>query len=38
MEIPLEMNILAAKYAKDLSKIVALDCGGRDDPITSEFL
>lgn len=29
----MEIDLLAAKYAKSKGKIVILDCGGRDDPI-----
>jgi len=31
-EIPNEINLLAAKYAKEKGKTVMLDCGGRDEP------
>jgi len=37
-EIPLEINILSAKYAKKQNKIVALDCGGSDYTIPDELL
>ncbi len=29
----MQINVLAAKYAKNKGKIVILDCGGRDDLI-----
>lgn len=32
-EVPTQINVLAAKYAKSKGKIVMLDCGGRDDVI-----
>jgi hypothetical protein len=34
----MEINLAAAKYAHSQSKIVILDCGGRDDPIPEELL
>lgn len=37
-EIPMEIDLLAAKYAKSKGKTVILDCGGRDDPIPEELL
>jgi hypothetical protein len=37
-EIPMELDTLAAKYAKSKGKIVILDCGGRDDDIPSELI
>lgn len=37
-EIPDQINILAAKYAKENKKMVMLDCGGRDEPITDELI
>jgi ribokinase len=33
-EVPMEINLAAAKYAHSQSKVVILDCGGRDDPIS----
>jgi|JI91814BRNA_FD_contig_31_9650615_length_474_multi_1_in_0_out_0_1 hypothetical protein len=29
----MQINTLAAKYAKSKGKVVMLDCGGRDDVI-----
>lgn len=37
-EIPMELVLVAAKYAHGLGKVVILDCGGRDDPISDELL
>jgi len=37
-EIPHEMNVLVAKYAKSQGKLVILDYGGRDEPCTDELL
>jgi ribokinase len=37
-EIPMEIDVLAAQYAKSKGKTVILDCGGRDDPIPEELL
>jgi ribokinase len=37
-EIPMSINLAAAKYAHSQSKIVILDCGGRDDDIPEELL
>jgi len=37
-EIPNEINLLAAKYAKEKGKFVMLDFGGRDDPFPEEML
>lgn len=34
----MEINVLAAKYAKSKGKKVILDCGGRDDHIPTELL
>jgi hypothetical protein len=34
----MNMNVLAAKYAKEKGKMVMLDCGGRDDDIPSELI
>jgi sugar/nucleoside kinase (ribokinase family) len=34
----MEIDVLAAKYAKSKGKTVILDCGGRDDPIPEELL
>jgi sugar/nucleoside kinase (ribokinase family) len=34
----MEVDLLAAKYAKSKGKTVILDCGGRDDPIPQELL
>jgi hypothetical protein len=34
-EIPMAINVLAAKYAKSKNKIVMLDCGGTDEEISS---
>lgn len=38
MEVPQEINILAAKYAKSKGKLVVLDCGGRDEIISKDFI
>ena len=38
MEIPQEINLLAAKYAKSKGKLVVLDCGGRDEKLKDEFV
>eukprot|EP01016_Furgasonia_blochmanni_P025744 TRINITY_DN2755_c0_g1_i11.p1 TRINITY_DN2755_c0_g1~~TRINITY_DN2755_c0_g1_i11.p1 ORF type:complete len:366 (+),score=47.38 TRINITY_DN2755_c0_g1_i11:91-1188(+) len=38
MEIPQEINVLAAMYATSSDKLVMLDCGGRDEPIKPELL
>ena len=38
MEIPLWLNIKAAQYAKDLNKMVVLDCGGRDELIPQQLV
>jgi ribokinase len=37
-EIPMSLNLVAAKYAHSRGKVVILDCGGRDDPISDELL
>lgn len=37
-EVPMEINLAAAKYAQSQGKVVILDCGGRDDPISEELL
>lgn len=37
-EIPMAINILAAKYAKSQNKIVMLDCGGSDEEIPEDLL
>lgn len=37
-EIPMEIDVLAAQYAKSKGKKVILDCGGRDDHIPEELL
>lgn len=37
-QVPTQINVLAAKYAKQKGKIVMLDCGGRDDHIPEELL
>jgi sugar/nucleoside kinase (ribokinase family) len=34
----MKLNEIAAKYAHSRGKVVILDCGGRDDPITDELL
>ena len=34
----MEIDVLAAQYAKSKGKIVILDCGGRDDPFPQELL
>jgi len=34
----MEMNVLAAEYAKQHDVIVVADCGGRDDPLDHEYL
>lgn len=34
----MQINVLAAKYAKEKGKKVMLDCGGRDDHIPEELL
>lgn len=34
----MEIDVLAAQYAKSKGKTVILDCGGRDDPIPEELL
>jgi len=34
----MQINILAAVYAKKSKKLVMLDCGGRDDPFPEELL
>ena len=33
-EVPMGVNLSAARYARSLGKTVILDCGGRDDPIS----
>jgi ribokinase len=37
-EVPMGVNLSAAKYAHSQGKTVILDCGGRDDPIPEELL
>lgn len=37
-EVPQEMNILAAKYARAHNCKVILDMGGQDTPLTRELL
>lgn len=37
-EVPNEINVLAAKFAKEHGKKVILDYGGRDDPFPIELL
>ena len=37
-EIPMEMNILAAEYAKQHNVTVVADCGGRDDEMNDDYL
>ena len=34
----MSMVLAAAKYATSLAKIVILDCGGQDSPISDELL
>ena len=34
----MEIDVLAAQYAKSKGKKVILDCGGRDDPISEDLL
>ncbi len=34
----MEIDVLAAQYAKSKGKTVILDCGGRDDPISEDLL
>ena len=33
-ETPMSLVLAAAKYAKNKGKVVILDCGGQDSPIT----
>ena len=37
-EIPMAINILAAKYARSKGKFVMLDCGGSDEEISDELM
>jgi sugar/nucleoside kinase (ribokinase family) len=37
-EIPMAINVLAAKYAKSKNKTVMLDCGGTDEEISAELM
>jgi ribokinase len=37
-EVPEELNLIAAKYAKSKNKIVVQDCGGRDEPFPEGLL
>ncbi len=37
-EIPMSLVLAAAKYAHSKGKIVVLDCGGQDSPISDELL
>lgn len=37
-EIPEEINLAAAKVAKESGKLVVMDCGGQDSPISPELL
>lgn len=37
-EIPNEINLLAAKYAKENGKVIFLDLGGRDEPLPEKMI
>ena len=37
-EVPMHIDVLAAKFAYSKGKTVILDCGGRDDNIPNELL
>ena len=38
MEVPYNINLLAAKHMHSNKKLVMLDCGGRDDKINDDLL